>query len=114
MPFFRMTKTILKSLFRKPSTVKYPFGGPRVYHANTRGKVLIEVQNCIFCGICQRKCPTTAITVAKADKKWTINRLRCISCGACVDVCPKKCLKLDTQYTPVQTDKLEESFNQNA
>jgi len=114
MPFFRMTKTILKSLFSKPVTVKYPFGSPRVYHTNTRGKVLIEVQNCIFCGICQRKCPTAAIIVTKADKKWAINRLRCISCGACVDVCPKKCLKLDTQYTPVQTVRTEESFQQNA
>jgi len=113
MPFFRMTKTVLMSLFKRPATVKYPFA-PRTYYANTRGKVLIEVNNCIFCGICQRKCPTAAITVAKADKRWVINRLRCISCGACVDACPKKCLKLDTQYTPVQTAKSEESFTQNA
>ncbi len=98
MKFFVITKTLLKSLFSKPATVKYPFG-PREYFKGTRGKITVQIDQCIFCGICQRKCPTHALSVDKAVKKWTIRRGQCIVCGACVEVCPKKCLTMDNQYS---------------
>ncbi|HNX81611.1 MAG TPA: 4Fe-4S binding protein [Candidatus Omnitrophota bacterium] len=107
MSIFSMAKTVLKSLFRKPATVKYPFG-PREYVKGTRGKVLIDIAKCIYCGMCQRKCPTTAIVVNKTDKTWEIDRMRCVSCNYCVEVCPKKCLSLDTAYTVPTTIRLKE------
>jgi len=98
MPIFTITKTLFKSLLRPPATEKYPFG-PKTYSPRTRGSIQIDISQCIFCGICQRKCPTGAITVSKPSTEWSIDRLRCISCNACVEVCPKKCLAMSNQYT---------------
>jgi ech hydrogenase subunit F len=110
MQFFVNISTLVKNLFSKPATVKFPFA-PREYPAGSRGQVVIDTQTCIFCGLCQRKCPTSALVVARAEKKWTIKRMQCISCGACVDVCPKKSLKLDTQYSSPDVKKQEDTYN---
>jgi formate hydrogenlyase subunit 6/NADH:ubiquinone oxidoreductase subunit I len=92
-----MTKTVLKNLFTGPATEPYPFVEKK-FLSGTRGKVDIEIEKCIYCGICQRKCPTAAITVTKEPKTWAVNRMGCISCNACVEVCPKKCLVLNVKY----------------
>ena len=56
---FKMAKTVLKSLFKKPATAMYP-AVPREWTERTRGHVSIIEENCILCGICARKCPTNA------------------------------------------------------
>jgi formate hydrogenlyase subunit 6/NADH:ubiquinone oxidoreductase subunit I len=113
MSFLVMAKTVIKSLLRRPYTVRYPFG-PRVYHGNiSRGSIKIDIQQCIFCGTCQRKCPVAALTVSQEEKKWSIERLRCIACGYCVESCPKKCLLMENQYSPPLPEHREEVF-QNA
>ncbi len=99
-----MVKTVLKSLFSKPSTVRYPFEKKPVFK-NTRGSISIAIDKCIFCGICQRKCPTKAIEVNRQDKRWEIERLRCIACAACVEACPKKCLTMENHYSPATVDR---------
>ena len=99
MSFFSLAKTVLKSLFSKPATGRYPFA-PKEYVKGSRGKIEIDIKRCIFCGMCQRKCPTAALAVAKSDKTWEIDRLRCVICGYCVDVCPVKCLRMENTYTP--------------
>ena len=110
MGLFNMYNTVIKSLFRRPYTVKYPFG-PRVYHGDiTRGSIGIDIGKCIYCGLCQKKCPTTALAVSKEEKSWGIDRLRCITCGACVEVCPKKCLEMNRDYSPPVTEKKREVF----
>jgi ech hydrogenase subunit F len=107
MSFFNLAGTVLKSLFRKPMTVRYPFA-PREYLPNTRGSIEIKISDCIFCGLCQRKCPTSAIVVSRENKTWEIDRLRCVSCNACVEVCPKKCLAMIEQYSTVRTESSPE------
>lgn len=109
MSIFSMAKTVLRCLFSKPATVAYPFS-PREYVKGARGKVLIEIDKCIYCGMCQRKCPTSAIVVNKTDKTWEIDRMRCISCNYCVEICPKKCLALDTVYTTPTNSRLKEKY----
>ncbi|NTV29148.1 MAG: 4Fe-4S dicluster domain-containing protein [Candidatus Omnitrophica bacterium] len=109
MSLLGMTGTIIKNLCAGPVTERYPFV-PKEYPAGARGKVNIEINKCIFCGICQRKCPTAAITVTKEPKTWVIDRLRCISCSACVEVCPKKCLALDVKYSPCSVAAQKDSF----
>lgn len=109
MKIFVMAAKVLKSLFLPPATLGYPFV-PRVYYKNTRGKIAIDIAKCIYCGACQRKCPSQALTVNKLEKKWAINRLRCVSCGYCVEVCPKKCLIMENNYSASTFKKDEEVF----
>ena len=88
---FKMACTVLKSLFSKPATHPYP-AQPRHYYPATRGQINNEINSCIFCGLCQRKCPTHAITVDRTARTWKINHLQCIQCSSCMEACPKKCL----------------------
>ena len=98
MSFFIMVFMVFKNLLRKPVTLRYPFV-PRVYPEHARGKLTIDQPQCIYCGMCQRKCPSRAITVSRQDKTWTIDRMRCIVCNNCVETCPKKCLKMENAYS---------------
>jgi formate hydrogenlyase subunit 6/NADH:ubiquinone oxidoreductase subunit I len=105
----KFTPVVLRNLFSKPATRLYPFV-KRTPYKNTRGSVGIDINSCIYCGICQKKCPTDAIVVAKADRLWQIDRMRCIACSACVDACPKKCLTMDGAYAPSATAKNADRF----
>ena len=110
---FSIAKTVLKSLFKKPATLMYPVVD-RKYSSNTRGALYIEIDKCIFCGICQRKCPAVALEVNRTEKTWTVDRKRCISCSSCVESCPKKCLHLHNKYTEPTTNKtLIETFSKS-
>lgn len=109
MNLFTMAKTAAKSLFTGPSTLMYP-AKQRVYPEITRGQIRIEIDLCIFCGMCSRKCPTDAITVTKDKRQWAIDRLYCITCGSCVGVCPKKCLHMDNHYSSAVTVRDEALF----
>lgn len=110
MGTFKIAKTVLKSMFRKPATVKYP-AEPIQYEEITRGHVSIVPESCILCGICSKKCPTDAITVDKGERTWTIERMLCIQCGHCVEVCPKHCLIMEPQYTSPDVEKTVDSVN---
>ncbi|MDA8124089.1 MAG: 4Fe-4S binding protein [Deltaproteobacteria bacterium] len=98
MQFFTIAGMILRSLFGKPATLMYPVV-QREYVQGNRGHIEIAIEDCIFCGLCQRKCPTDAITVDRAEKLWEIQRLRCISCSSCTEACPKKCLAMKSGYS---------------
>lgn len=109
MATFRISKYILKSLFKKPATLMYPVV-PREWQERTRGQVGINEADCIACGICQKKCPANAIVVDRKERTWTIERMQCIQCGHCVMACPKKCLVMENQYTTPDTEKTVHTF----
>ncbi|MCL2884197.1 MAG: 4Fe-4S binding protein [Oscillospiraceae bacterium] len=90
---FTFTRELFRSLFKKSATVAYP-KQPAAVAQGVRGQVSIDIEECIFCGQCQRRCPPDAITVTRAERRWEINRFRCILCNSCVEVCPKKCLHM--------------------
>ena len=110
MATFKIGKVILSSVFKKPATLMYPVV-PREYQERTRGHVDIDVDNCILCGSCQRKCPANAITVDRAGRTWEIQRMQCIQCSSCVDNCPKKCLSMGALYTTPDTYKHVDKFD---
>ncbi len=52
-------------------------------------------ENCIYCGLCARNCPVSAITVNRAEKHWEVNKSACILCGTCESKCPKQAITLN-------------------
>jgi ech hydrogenase subunit F len=109
MPYFEMSKLALKWAFKKPATSRYPFE-PRRAFAGSRGGLVFTKDNCVYCTVCAKKCPTSALVVNRAQKKWAIDRLRCITCGYCVEVCPKKALALATDHAGPTVTKDREVY----
>jgi ech hydrogenase subunit F len=93
MGYFEMSKLALKWALSKPPTTQYPFV-PRNPLAGSRGSLVFTKDNCVYCNICAKKCPTGALVVNRAQKKWVIDRLRCITCSYCVEACPKDALAM--------------------
>lgn len=95
--------TVLKTLIKGPATRMYPHQPAKVSPA-TRGCLSIDVEKCIFCGLCRLHCPAGAIEVSKPDRTWQINQFRCVICGCCLDYCPKDCLSIEQKYLPPATE----------
>lgn len=88
---FDMIGNIFKNMSSKPATRQYP-KEVRSSFKDTRGHIGINIDNCIFCGICSKKCPSNALTVDRNEKSWEIDPFKCIICNVCEEVCPKKCI----------------------
>ena len=107
MGYFQMSKLALKWALKKPPTSRYPFEARKVI-AGSRGRLVFTKDNCVYCNVCAKKCPTSALHVNRAEKSFAIERLRCITCGSCVEICPKKSLELSSGHgTPQMTKDLE-------
>jgi ech hydrogenase subunit F len=111
MRIVTFVNTELHNLFSKPATRNYP-AQPREYPQRTRGHIENDLDLCIFCGICSKKCPTGAITVDRAAKSWSISPFSCIQCGFCTEGCPKKCLSMRQTYTQPGDNKKTDTFIQ--
>ena len=94
MGSFKLGKMTLRSVLKKPETVMYPLQ-ERFAPEGRKGHVTNDMKVCILCGICQKRCPADAITVAKKDGAWSIDYFRCVQCGSCVRECPKHCLSME-------------------
>jgi NADH-quinone oxidoreductase subunit I len=94
-----LLRSIFVKLSARPDTRRYPFE-QRPPIAGARGHLDIEIEKCIFCGACQKRCPANALAVSREPKSWTLKPCACIVCGYCVEVCPKKCLALREQHYP--------------
>ena len=112
MAYMKIGSMVMRSLGSKPATLMYP-SIPREWKERTRGRIEIDIDSCIFCGICSKKCPTGAIAVNKEEKSWSIERMSCIQCSCCVDVCPKKCLVNEAGYTAPDMEKIVDRFVKN-
>jgi formate hydrogenlyase subunit 6/NADH:ubiquinone oxidoreductase subunit I len=101
-----MIRELLRSLFKKPATVKYPAEG-REMPKDFRGKLKFYPERCIGCKLCMRDCPTGAIEIRKINEKEfeaAIDLGKCIYCGQCVDSCLKKALEVTPEYELAQLD----------
>ena len=77
----------------------------RRYPEATRGRVENEIARCIFCGLCEKNCPTKALAVSRRKRDWQIDSLRCCQCRRCVKFCPVKCLSMHDAYFPAVTSR---------
>ena len=92
-----MLKNLIQCLFGKPATRLYPFVA-RPPFDGARGMIEMDPNICVYCGMCQKRCPTNAITVARKPNSWTLDPHRCIVCSYCVEVCPKHCIYMRTHH----------------
>ena len=111
MGLMEFSKQVIKNLLSKPATSSYPFQ-PKQYPEASRGHIEIDIDSCIFCGMCQRKCMSGAITVDRATKTWSIERMGCVQGGDCTIGCPKSCLSIVPGYTQPATEKIVDSYSQ--
>ena len=58
---------------------------------------VVNLENCISCGTCQRNCPTDVMTVTKDPKNTAIDMNYCKGCGICSEVCPKNCISMQDE-----------------
>ena len=96
---FRLGGMTFSSLFKKPSTVRYPFES-KPAPPGLKGHVAIDETQCILCGMCMRTCPADSIVVEKPQRLWAINPFSCVQCGSCIRACPKSCLTMLPSYPP--------------
>lgn len=109
---FDMINSIFKNLFSKPATRAYPFE-KRTTFSSARGQISgIDIDKCIFCGMCTRKCPANALKVDRAEKSWEIDPFKCVICGVCTEVCPKKCIIMDESHRTAAGQKVLEKHVQ--
>ncbi len=110
MGIFKMGTMTIGSIFKKPETILYPVQ-KKPAPKGLKGHVVNDVDTCILCGICEKRCPTGAISVDKQGGTWNIDRFLCIQCGSCVRECPKQSLTMDPAYTPPATSKYVDSIS---
>ena len=128
---FPALRLLVKQLFEKPFTNKFPvkyapknvtpllqkvqkgevsihppIETPEVF----RGKIAYDKDTCIGCKMCVRVCPAIAIEFKEEEKKIRIYLGRCISCAQCVDVCPVDCLKMGSEFLLANTNRLDDSL----
>jgi NADH-quinone oxidoreductase subunit I len=94
---FEMIKSLLQTTFSQPATRRYPYE-VREPLEGTRGAIDMDPDVCVYCGICQKKCPANAIKVTRKPNSWTLDPFACIICGECVEACPKSCIRMEKKY----------------
>ena len=104
-----LLKQVLKNLFSRPFTVKYPKEKATWIDPNFRGKIVPIPEKCIACGICVRNCPSNAIKMINNNKNIEIDMSKCLFCGLCVYNCPAKAIKIEPEFEHATTkpDKLK-------
>lgn len=123
---FEAARTILKQLFLKPATNKFPakyapastigfldsvakgelkMVPPVTVPPGFRGKIALNKAKCTGCRLCIEVCPTGAIEFIPEEKKVKIFVSRCCFCAQCVEICPPKVLSMTEEFLLASYDK---------
>lgn len=92
-----MTPNVIKNFLSKKATRLYPFE-VRAPFEGYRGELVNNIDACIFCGLCAKKCPSQCITVERTTGVWECDPYACIYCSICVESCPTKCLSMNNVH----------------
>ncbi len=93
----KMILEILRNLVNKRATRNYPLVKRNPF-SGVRGELVNDISKCIFCKVCQVKCPSNCIEVDKEARIWKYDPMECVYCGICSENCPKKCLTHKSEY----------------
>ena len=96
-----LIRSALANLFRGRFTERYPKVKPKV-PSDLRGKLYHDRSKCIYCGLCEKYCPSAAIKVDKVNKTWTHDLGRCLFCSQCEETCrllpQKNAIKMSPEF----------------
>ena len=53
----------------------------------------IEKEKCSFCGLCERECPTQAISIDRKSEVAKLSNYSCIQCNRCICTCGKQAIR---------------------
>ena len=62
--------------------------------ASGGGKPSVDVEKCVYCTLCAKKCPQEAILVDRKEKIWKLDEEKCVQCGICASACPKHAIEM--------------------
>jgi len=99
-------KEVLKQLFKKPTTLKYPYK-KLVPPQGFRGRPVWDIKKCIGCGLCVYVCPSHAIEMIGKGLNANIRHHidRCMFCGQCAETCPKDAIIMSDEYELAEFDR---------
>ncbi|MFW6150856.1 MAG: 4Fe-4S binding protein [Chloroflexota bacterium] len=121
-----IVSTILRQLFMRPATNKFPAQyapvsatkfldsvakgtakliAPVPVPARFRGKIKYDREKCTGCQLCYRICPTRAIEWLPEEKKVKFFMARCCFCAQCVEICPVDAISQTDEFLLSSYDK---------
>jgi len=106
-PFAYLLPQVWRMLWRKPNTVDYPFGPPKLPDY-FRGRVVVDAEKCRGCGLCVRDCPAFGLKLERTGKsKFRLIYYpdRCAYCSQCETSCPREAIRLVDEFVPATTDR---------
>ncbi len=101
---------VIKHLFRRPVTVRYPEQRLNVSRRIRGNELVWNNVKCTGCATCAKSCPLGAIQIVtrvnteknRYDVDITIDTGYCIQCGLCVESCPYEALYMGYSYERAQ------------
>lgn len=104
----KLLPEILKNLFKKPATYKFP-REDRPASQDYRGMQVVDIKKCISCRLCLYDCPADAIEMKvnpTTNKEYPITDFgKCVFCYQCVRVCPVNAYVTSNEYKLASFDK---------
>ena len=93
-------KVLFRNLLQGPSTDPFPLVPETFTPDRLRGKVVINQDLCMGCGICSYVCVAGAINIEKREDGHTITvwHNACCRCAACRQYCPMHAISLEPNW----------------
>ncbi len=90
---------LLRNIISGPATDPFPFG-ETFTPKRIRGRIVVNPDLCLGCGMCRHACAAGAINIRKTTSSWTITIWQdsCCLCRACVTYCPMHAMSIDPDW----------------